>query len=62
MEMDIGLIFIAILFLIPLWRIFKRAGLNKWLSLLVLIPFIGLLIALIVLAASTWNVKPTTED
>jgi len=55
------IIFVAILFLIPFWRIFKRAGLNEWLSLLVLIPFIGVLIALIVLAESTWRVKSTTE-
>jgi len=30
--------------------------------LLVLIPFIGSFIALIILAASTWNVESKTED
>ena len=44
----------AILFLFPAWRIFKRAGLHPAMSLLVLIPYLGLLIASLVLAILSW--------
>jgi hypothetical protein len=49
----------AILFLIPAWRIFRRAGLDPWISLTVLIPGIGPLIALAVLAFADW---PAARD
>jgi hypothetical protein len=48
-------IFMGLLFLIPVWRVFKRAGLNPALSLTVLIPYIGFLLSGIILAASKWN-------
>ena len=44
----------AILFLIPAWRIFARAGLDSALALVVLIPYAGLLIAMAILAAADW--------
>lgn len=48
----------AILLIIPLWRIFARAGLRPALSLLIFIPFAGALICLLILALSRW---PATE-
>jgi hypothetical protein len=40
--------------LYPLWRIFRRAGLNPWFSLLVFVPFGGGLIVALVLGFSGW--------
>lgn len=40
--------------LYPAWRIFQRAGLNPALSLLLLIPLVGYIIALCVLGFSKW--------
>ncbi len=45
---------ISLLVLIPLWRLFDRAGLSPLWSLLVLIPGIGLLIAPAILAFASW--------
>jgi hypothetical protein len=43
---------------IPLWRIFMRAGLTGPLSLLVLVPGVGLLIVSAILAYADWpNVR-----
>ena len=51
----IGWIVVAgILLLLPLWRIHKRAGLHPALSLLVLVPYAGVLICSLVLAISRW--------
>lgn len=44
----------AILFLIPVWRIFSKAGFTPAAALLVLIPYIGPLIAMAVLALAEW--------
>lgn len=48
----------ALLLIVPLWRVFSRAGLNPALSLLVFIPVAGLMAVLLVLALARW---PTTE-
>ena len=45
---------VCVLLLLPLWRIHKRAGLPPALSLLVLIPYAGVLIASLVLAIARW--------
>jgi uncharacterized membrane protein YhaH (DUF805 family) len=52
-----GLIFLAFLIFL-LWRIFTKAGLSGALSLLVLIPGIGSLVVLCVLAFADWKVVP----
>lgn len=44
----------AILFLVPAWRIFTRAGFAPATALTVLIPFIGPLIAMAILAFAEW--------
>lgn len=52
-----GIIFTAILLLYPVWRIHKRAGVNPAASLVILIPYVGMLIAAINLSLSQWNVE-----
>jgi hypothetical protein len=54
-------IMVAILLLYPIWRIFKRAGLNPALSLTVLIPGVGMLITGLILALSTWKLNARSE-
>lgn len=44
----------GILFVLPIWRICDRVGLNPSISLLALIPFAGLPIALGMLAFKPW--------
>jgi hypothetical protein len=43
----------------PYWMIFKKAGFSKWLSLLMLIPFINFIILYIV-AFSRWRIDAAT--
>ncbi len=42
------------LIIIPTWLICKKAGFSPWLSLLCLLPSVGMLIALYVLALAEW--------
>lgn len=51
------LIGIAIV-MIPSWFICKKAGFSPWLSLLCLIPSLGTLVLLYVLAFADWKVIP----
>ena len=46
-----------LVFIIPLWQIFKKSGQNPLLSLLALIPVVGLVVALFVAAYSRWKVE-----
>ena len=52
----------AILLLYPVWRIFKRAGLNPALSLTVLIPAVGMFVSGLILARSTWKLNARSEE
>ena len=49
---------IALILIIPTWRIFDRAGLNPFLSLVLLIPVAGFVLVLAMLAFTRW---PSTE-
>jgi hypothetical protein len=49
------LVILAVLLLIPLWKIFERAGFAPALSLLVLVPGVGGLITLAILAFGDWR-------
>lgn len=60
-ELIIQAIAQAILFLFPVWRIFKRAGIEPSLSLTVLIPYIGFLLSGVILAASKWKLGVATQ-
>ena len=44
----------SLLLIYPFWRIYRRAGLNPWYSLLVLLPYLGLPAAAAILAFQTW--------
>ena len=44
--------------MIPCWFILKKAGFSPWLSLLCLIPSLGTLVLLYVLAFAEWKVVP----
>ncbi|MDA8232595.1 MAG: hypothetical protein M0006_14770 [Magnetospirillum sp.] len=53
-----GNLIAAIVLVVPLWRVFGRAGLNPALSVLIFLPLIGFLVVLFLLALMRW---PTTE-
>ena len=42
------------LMIVPLWRVFDRAGLSPWFALLFAVPFAGPLIVLFLLAFMDW--------
>jgi hypothetical protein len=54
------LIGIAIV-MIPSWFILKKAGFTPWLSLLCLIPSLGVLVLLYILAFADWKVVPAPQ-
>lgn len=56
----IGL-FITAAIIVPFWVAFKKAGMPGPLALLVLIPGIGFLVTLYVLAFGRWKVAPVQE-
>ena len=47
--------------IIPAWFICKKAGFSPWLSFLCLIPTVGLLVLLYVLAFADWKVMPAPQ-
>ena len=47
-----------VIIIVPMWFICKKAGFSPWLSLLCLIPSLGLLVLLYVLAFADWKVTP----
>ena len=51
----IGFLILALIVMFPLWRIFKRAGFNPALSLLVFVPWIGILVVTAILAFGEWR-------
>ena len=56
------LIIVAIaVVMIPCWFILKKAGFSPWLSMLCLIPSLGTLVLLYVLAFAEWKVVPTPQ-
>jgi hypothetical protein len=48
----------SLLAIIPLWRIFRRAGLNPWPSLTVFLPLVGFPMALSLLGLPRWPALP----
>jgi hypothetical protein len=54
------LIVIAIL-MIPCWIILKKAGFSPWLALLCIVPSLGTLVLLYVLAFAQWKVMPVPQ-
>lgn len=66
MEIGLAVFFAVLLLLVPLflfWRIFDKAGLAPALALVCLVPVVGYLIALLILALSEWPaVKPAAPS
>ena len=63
MMMIIPIIFLAYvlvvaLIMVPCWFILKKAGFSPWLALLCLLPSLGTLVLLYVLAFAEWKVVP----
>jgi len=55
MDQSIWALPFGVLVLVPLWVIFRKAGLNPGWSLLVLLPYIGPVLALMILAFAPWG-------
>ncbi len=58
--MPILVTIIVAIVLLPLWFICKKARFSPWLSLLIIVPFGGLVL-LYVLAFSDWKVVPLSQ-
>lgn len=61
----IAVLAFSVLFVWMFWRVFEKAGFSGALGLLCLIPSIGPLVCLIILAFSTWpnaRILPTAVD
>jgi uncharacterized membrane protein YhaH (DUF805 family) len=54
------LVAVAVL-MIPCWMILKKAGFSPWLALLCIIPSLGTLVLLYVLAFAQWKVVPAPQ-
>lgn len=53
---------VALLLIVPTWRICSRAGFSGALSLLHLVPVIGSFIVMAILAFSTWPAGEATQE
>lgn len=53
----LGAIIALVLIIVPLWRICTRAGFNGALSLLALIPWLGVVIVGAILSFANWPTK-----
>jgi hypothetical protein len=47
--------------MIPCWIILKKAGFSPWLALLCIVPSLGTLVLLYVLAFAQWKVVPAPQ-
>ena len=59
-DLVIGAAFSALL-VIPMWKMFLRAGLSPYISIVVFLPYIGFLLVVTMLAFIPWK-KPTLEE
>jgi hypothetical protein len=53
---------VVIIIMIPCWFILKKAGFTPWLALLCIIPSLGTLVLLYVLAFAEWKVAPVAHS
>lgn len=47
----------VLILIFPIWKILQRAGFSPYMSLLTLVPYLGLLIVALVLAFAQWPVQ-----
>lgn len=52
----VGFVVFVVVAIIPLWKIFGKTGMSPWLALLVLIPGLGGLACILILAFARWPV------
>lgn len=52
-------VIVGAIMIVPIWRIFKRAGLNPALSLFIFVPLIGWVVVYCLLAFMRW---PATDQ
>ena len=57
----IGYLVSVALVMLPSWFILKKAGFTPWLCLLCLVPSVGFLVLLYVLAFAEWKVVPAPQ-
>lgn len=57
----LGVIFSIAIFMVPCWFILKKAGFSPWLCLLCLLPSLGTLVLLYVIAFAEWKVVPAPQ-
>ena len=50
----------ALLWILPFWFIFRKAGFSPWLSLLLFVPLVNL-VMIYILAFSEWKVVPVAQ-
>ncbi len=48
--------------MVPCWLILKKAGFSPWLALLCVVPSLGTLVLLYVLAFADWKVVPAPQS
>jgi hypothetical protein len=61
MDQPIWGLIIVVLVVVPLWRVCRRAGFHPALSLVAIIPLVGLLIVAAVLALAEWPTARSQE-
>lgn len=54
----IGSLAVAAILIVPVWKIFGKAGFTPALSLLLFVPYVGIVIAALLLAFRRW---PSTQ-
>jgi len=57
----VGYLVAVALLMIPCWFILKKAGFSPWLALLCIVPSLGTLVLLYVLAFAQWKVVPAPQ-
>ena len=53
---------VVVILMVPFWFILKKAGFSPWLALLCIIPSLGTLVLLYVLAFAEWRVVPAPQQ
>ncbi|WP_109485565.1 hypothetical protein [Occallatibacter savannae] len=59
--MLVGYLIAILLFAVPSWFILKKAGFSPWLSLLCIVPTLGTVVLLFILAFAEWKVVPNPQ-
>lgn len=55
-------VLIGMILIVPVWKIYKKAGLNPALSFILFIPLIGMFIVYVILSFSDWPEVKAKDD